>query len=73
MELLTIVSEQDPEIDHAAELLHAFAEVGACADMRPAVAMGQDAAECSVRPQDRAWVVAALNARGFRIVEGGQQ
>jgi hypothetical protein len=73
MDLLTTVPDQDPDIDHAADLLHAFGEIGAVAEIRPAAAMGDDAVEFTVRPQDRAWVIQALNARGFRIVEGGQR
>ena len=72
MHLITIVCDGSPDIDGAIDVLYPFIKTRCVSSFRPAAAMGQ-AIEASVSPVCRPEIVKALNAAGYRIVEGGQQ
>jgi len=69
---ITWVCDANPQLDESIDAIAPYIKSGVVTSLRPAQAMG-DGMECSVTQESRAAVVAALNAAGFRIIEGGQR
>lgn len=71
-EVITIVEDKNPKMDDAADVLKEFMADGRVTGFGETTVMMGAALYAYVREASRADLVAALTAKGFKIVEGGQ-
>lgn len=72
-QVITIVQDKNFNMDDAMDVIKEFLVDGRVTGCGETTVMAGPALYAYVREAARADLVAALNAKGFRIVEGGQQ